>query len=426
MTKPLETAGESGRYKRDINNTIPCRHCDETEFLHSVNGRCTLERTTHYEPAGSLPEPRNENSEAMRMSIASGLVHPSSPREEGARTDANSRTIEGDELVGGYAQSDSDFADEMMKEINRQPSLKEAHNIRCILHGAYRDIARLGRELKAQPPAPDTAALPPGVNLELGIKGHCPACLHGQSLERGEGTHLEATFEHPTDNQVGCLDCGRPYPHGLDFVLTFAQWKMINPDEGGVLCPSCMVNRAAKLPGVISVYGCIILGKDLDPTGTLESIIAALRLENADYCRENRELRHTALPEGIEDLLVKNNYLSGGATSSHLTEAACLEINSRIREAHSRNTKWVSVKEAPETIKRRGGYRRSIVMWVWDATDMCGLEAYFHIDKDSTKGQWFDLNDESNYDITHYQPLPAPPVEPKETRKCTVSQPSNT
>ncbi len=27
--------------------------------------------------------------------------------------------------------------------------------------------------------------------------GHCPACVDGQSLDKGDGTHREATHEHP-------------------------------------------------------------------------------------------------------------------------------------------------------------------------------------------------------------------------------------
>jgi len=30
----------------------------------------------------------------------------------------------------------------------------------------------------------------------------CPACDHGQSLERGEGTHREGTKQHPIEPEV--------------------------------------------------------------------------------------------------------------------------------------------------------------------------------------------------------------------------------
>ena len=94
--------------------------------------------------------------------------------------------------------------------------------------------------------------------------------------------------------EVLCVDCARPYPHGLDLVLTKKQWLMIHPDDGGVLCPSCIVNRAAKLDGAISVYGHIELGEHYDFQGNVpERLILAIRLENADYCAANGDLRHT-------------------------------------------------------------------------------------------------------------------------------------
>jgi hypothetical protein len=49
---------------------------------------------------------------------------------------------------------------------------------------------------------------------------------------------------------MACLDCGdEEIP--LDTDLTGEQWSMICP-EHGVLCASCIVRRAATLPGVIS------------------------------------------------------------------------------------------------------------------------------------------------------------------------------
>ena len=32
---------------------------------------------------------------------------------------------------------------------------------------------------------------------------HCPACSMGQSLEKGEGTHILATVEHPVADSCG-------------------------------------------------------------------------------------------------------------------------------------------------------------------------------------------------------------------------------
>jgi hypothetical protein len=55
-------------------------------------------------------------------------------------------------------------------------------------------------------------------------------------------------------NEVCCDDCGLPYSEfGIDTVLPNLQWLAIHPaGEGGLLCASCMVKRAAKLPGIIA------------------------------------------------------------------------------------------------------------------------------------------------------------------------------
>lgn len=38
---------------------------------------------------------------------------------------------------------------------------------------------------------------------EKAAEQHCPACAMGQSLGRGEGTHLEGTAEHPRHEFIG-------------------------------------------------------------------------------------------------------------------------------------------------------------------------------------------------------------------------------
>lgn len=64
---------------------------------------------------------------------------------------------------------------------------------------------------------------------------------------------------------IACLDCGCDYTkQRLDVTLSGEQWKMIHPDIGGVLCAACMVNRASKLPGVITFAARIAFGSDYD------------------------------------------------------------------------------------------------------------------------------------------------------------------
>ncbi len=58
----------------------------------------------------------------------------------------------------------------------------------------------------------------------------------------------------PSEPELHCMDCVVRYgDFPLDTTLPDAQWKQINPTEGGVLCASCLVSRASKLPGAVAV-----------------------------------------------------------------------------------------------------------------------------------------------------------------------------
>lgn len=128
-------------------------------------------------------------------------------------------------------------------------------------------------------------------------------------LTEAELRDLVDSLEHQLRHDVRCLDCSRPYPHGLDMVLTLKQWKMIHPDSGGVLCPSCIVNRASHLEGCLSVYAHIVTTADVKSEDPLEAIIEALRLENADYCAATGELQHEK--ELLEQQLLALNKVAG-------------------------------------------------------------------------------------------------------------------
>jgi hypothetical protein len=88
-----------------------------------------------------------------------------------------------------------------------------------------------------------------------------------------------------------CDDCG-VNPGDGEMILTKKQWLMVNPQDYGMLCTSCIVKRAHKLPGALSVYGHIVFTGDHDPGDSPERIIVPLRLENADYSRNNADLKH--------------------------------------------------------------------------------------------------------------------------------------
>lgn len=56
------------------------------------------------------------------------------------------------------------------------------------------------------------------------------------------------------NDEPRCMDCGLSYyKFGLDSVLPHDQWKLINPNNEGLLCANCIVMRAAKLGSVVVV-----------------------------------------------------------------------------------------------------------------------------------------------------------------------------
>jgi len=55
------------------------------------------------------------------------------------------------------------------------------------------------------------------------------------------------------DNKLRCFGCGKPYDEfPLDVVLPDEQWELVSgrTDGSGVLCANCILERAAKLPGI--------------------------------------------------------------------------------------------------------------------------------------------------------------------------------
>lgn len=57
------------------------------------------------------------------------------------------------------------------------------------------------------------------------------------------------------NNDARCLDCGKGYKSfGVDIVLPRSQWLLIHPDDNGLLCAQCIVNRIAKIDTAIVVH----------------------------------------------------------------------------------------------------------------------------------------------------------------------------
>ena len=60
-------------------------------------------------------------------------------------------------------------------------------------------------------------------------------------------------FIYMTPETVRCADCGKPYrDFPLDVVLPDHQWALLSGrnDGGGIICASCIIERAAKMPGI--------------------------------------------------------------------------------------------------------------------------------------------------------------------------------
>lgn len=87
-----------------------------------------------------------------------------------------------------------------------------------------------------------------------------------------------ATVAEPSDCR--CRDCGSPEPP-IDTVLTGLQWEIVCPD-GGILCASCIVKRAAKLPHVVDVVARIQFVNDYEshkPGGRYWQLIKTLETD---------------------------------------------------------------------------------------------------------------------------------------------------
>lgn len=93
--------------------------------------------------------------------------------------------------------------------------------------------------------------------MAIGRQAHAAA----RSASRACAQDREAIAPRP----ALCLDCGLDYQDFLiDTILSDADWAAIHPDEGGLLCASCIARRVAKLPHTIVLFARIIYAKDHD------------------------------------------------------------------------------------------------------------------------------------------------------------------
>jgi hypothetical protein len=78
------------------------------------------------------------------------------------------------------------------------------------------------------------------------------------------------TVEEQARPIAACYDCGLPYsdPGFADLVVPAGFWALISPtgDEGGLLCPTCLVRAAAKAD--LQHVACEFRSGPLAPFGT--------------------------------------------------------------------------------------------------------------------------------------------------------------
>jgi hypothetical protein len=66
---------------------------------------------------------------------------------------------------------------------------------------------------------------------------------------------------------VCCYDCGIQYNEmGLDLVLPDQQWKIIFPEESGVLCANCICKRASRFGGTVILAWIELLNYSIQET----------------------------------------------------------------------------------------------------------------------------------------------------------------
>lgn len=60
-----------------------------------------------------------------------------------------------------------------------------------------------------------------------------------------------------------CKDCGELYSDmGVDITFPEEQWKLIFPEESGLLCASCIMKRVEKIKNSIAVRAIIDFGNN--------------------------------------------------------------------------------------------------------------------------------------------------------------------
>lgn len=87
----------------------------------------------------------------------------------------------------------------------------------------------------------------------------------------------------PIGGDVRCMDCGalyRDFP--LDTTLPDEQWRQIHPNDGGVLCASCMVKRGAMLPRVIALRARFEFANEPYQLAAAEARLRAVEQANTD------------------------------------------------------------------------------------------------------------------------------------------------
>lgn len=88
----------------------------------------------------------------------------------------------------------------------------------------------------------------------------CPRCRRWMMPVKPKPTVVPSEPKETTVSVLPavCLDCGQDYSDfGMDVLLPRWQWLLIHPDDGGLLCAQCIVNRAAQIKGAVGLQAVI-------------------------------------------------------------------------------------------------------------------------------------------------------------------------
>ena len=210
-------------------------------------------------------------------------------------------------------------------------------------------------------------------------------------------------FYLPGDVPLGCADCGATYTEfPLDMTLPDAQWLLINRQYGGVLCASCIVRRAGKLPKAVAVRARIEFAQDDDGVAETQRYHSVnCREQEAQRTREAEALR-AGYELGKPSPLVQSGDSSDKAVLKQESVAPLVRSGDPLQALV-----WQPIETAPKD-------------------EFCTVLGHIAISAETRTMHW-DPHEgwikDSSYAMrthtwkpTHWMPLPPPPAAEQERR----------